>query len=125
MAQLQQAPRPRPSPAHQQVPGAETRSRPHAFPQAGPTSPTKSRDGVAGRPSWEQPPILQVQLRAGQGRGMVELTTHTPRPASTPALATPLHPTLPAARSPRRMGGTRLRKGEHRPLRMGLPPTRQ
>lgn len=47
----------------------------------------------------------------------------TPQPAATlpqPHFCT--HPTLPAAHSPRRLGGTQVEKGECQALGIGLPP---
>lgn len=80
-----------------------------------PTSPIKSGEGMAGRPGQEQPPPLSrrsclVGVQARQDRGKAELTAPTTA-APTPALATPLHLTLPAACSSRRMGGTQVGKG--------------
>lgn len=107
---------PGPTPKPCSPTGARSRVVPATRPpHAGPISPTKSGEETAGRLTWEQgpsphppTPILPVLLglspdRAGQCRGTAEPTT--PQPASPPAVATPLHPTLPAACPPRRLGG--------------------
>lgn len=121
-------PAPRPSPARQWEPGAEGRTRPHAFPGS-PTSPTKwGRRWLAtllGAPG-PAPQALSTLSPGpeGQGRGRAELTP-TPQSASTPAPATPLHLTLPAAHAHRRLGGPGGERGALGPqgrAATSLPP---